>query len=128
MDGIDPSLLTLPTPGERIVGQFNELVEWIKSEAGRDAIETVADLPAEGNEVVDSVGMLDKGLTAVDFAEDAYRRLRGRAETCRWPTRRVAWLKCGLGIGDDVQPIPITPVETAEGGARRAASNARTFR
>ena len=58
--------------------------------------------------------MLDKGLTAVDFAEDAYADLRGRAEASRWPEQAVAWLKCGLGIGDDVQPIPLTPRELAE--------------
>ena len=50
------SLLTLPTPGERIVGHFNKFVEWIKSEDGRDAIETIAEIPAEGNKVVESVG------------------------------------------------------------------------
>jgi RHS repeat-associated protein len=123
MDGIDPSLLTLPTPGERIVGQFNKLVEWIKSEDGRDAIETVADIPAEGNKVVDSVGLLDKGLTAVDFAEDAYAVYEAEQKPSL-AHQAVAWLKCGLGIGDDVQPIPLTPMELAEEALDRGVKDA----
>ena len=70
MDEVDPSLLTLPTPGERIVGHFNKFVEWIKSEDGRDTIENIAEIPSE-NQAIKSVEMLDKGLSAVDFAEDA---------------------------------------------------------
>ena len=71
MDEIDPSLLTLPTPGERIVGHFNKFVEWVKSEDGRDAIENIAEIPSEDNRSSRASSMLDKGLTAVDFAEDA---------------------------------------------------------
>ena len=82
MDGIDPSLLTLPTPGERIVGHFNKFVEWIKSEDGRDAIETIAEIPAEGNKVVKSVEHARQG-------PDGRRLRRGRDARSTRPSRRT---------------------------------------
>ena len=68
--------------------------------------------------------MLDKGLTAIDFAEDAYAVYEAEQKHRRWPDQAVAWLKCGLGIGDDVQPIPLTPMELAEEALDRGLKDA----
>ena len=94
MDEVDPSLLTLPTPGERIVGHFNKFIEWVKSEDGRDTIENIAEIPSE-NQAIKSVEMLDKGLSAVDFAEDAMAVYEAESQNISLPEQAVAWVKCG---------------------------------
>ena len=78
------SVATAASVVDSIVGKFNKLVEWVKSEDGREAIETVAELPLEDNAIVETAGQLNDGLekidTAVEVVEDALRDLRGRAE------------------------------------------------
>jgi len=127
MDEVDPSLLTLPTPGERIVGHFNKFIEWVKSEDGRDTIENIAEIPSE-NQAIKSVEMLDKGLSAVDFAEDAMAVYEAESQTISLPEQAVAWVKCALGVADDVQPIPLTPGEIAEGALDALLPHARDVR
>ena len=127
MDEIDPSLLTLPTPGERLVGHFNKLVEWIKSEDGRDTIENIAEIPSE-NQAIKSVEMLDKGLSAVDFAEDAMAVYEAESQNISGPEQAVAWIQCGLGIIDDVQPIPLSPGELFEKALDALLPHARRVR
>jgi hypothetical protein len=127
MDEIDPSLLTLPTPGERIVGHFNKFVEWVKSEDGRDTIENIAEIPSE-NQAIKSVEMLDKGLSAVDFAEDAMAVYEAESQNISGPEQAVAWIQCGLGIIDDVQPIPLSPGELFEKALDALLPHARRVR
>jgi RHS repeat-associated protein len=114
-----------------IVGKFNELVEWVKSDSGREAIDTVADLPID-NGVVDAAGQLGDGLdkidTAVEVAEDAFEVYEAEQSNLSLPEQGVAWLKCGLGFTDDAQVITITPSEIAEGILDALLPHARDVR
>ena len=74
-------------PAERIVGHFNKLVEWVNSEDGREAIETVAEIPAEDNAIVKGASRLKKGLDAPSSSPRTRGGLRGRAGEPRCPSR-----------------------------------------
>jgi RHS repeat-associated protein len=129
--GIDPGLLELPSAGDRIVSQFNKFVEWIQSDEGGEAIDTVADLPFEDNEIVKGANRLKDGMeaieTATELVEDGFEIYEGEQKESL-PEQGVAWLKCALGFVDDIQPIPLTPGELAEEALDRGLDDARQQR
>ena len=116
----------------RIVGDFNKLVDWVKSEDGRDAIETVSELPLEDNPIVDTAGKLNDGLekidTAVEVVEGAFEIYEGEQKPSL-PEQAVAWLKCGLKVLDDAPlPVNLTPTEAVEETFERGLDHARRIR
>jgi hypothetical protein len=72
--------------------------------------------------------MLDKGLSAVDFAEDAMAVYEAESQNISGPEQAVAWIQCGLGIIDDVQPIPLSPGELFEKALDALLPHARDVR
>jgi RHS repeat-associated protein len=120
-----------PSAGDRLVGHVNKFIEWVKSDDGRDTIETLAELPVE-SPVVDAAGKLNDGLekidTAVELAEDAAAIYEAETSNLSLPEQGVAWLKCALGFTDDAQIVPITPGEIAEGALDALLPHARDVR
>ena len=117
---------------DSIVGGFNKLVDWVKSEDGREAIETVSELPLEDNPIVDTAGKLNDGLekidTAVEVVEGAFEIYEGEQKPSL-PEQAVAWLKCGLKVLDAAPlPVNLTPTEAVEETFEQGLDHARRIR